>query len=441
MGDRCGECGAINRPGARYCGRCGHELWEANQSPLAEMLAADARERGLCPACRASVAPGARFCGACGARLMPGAAGRAPDPEYAPGDVHGGRRSAPRAADRSLLWIGLLVFVGVVVAGSVLLLVSRGGTGPKIVAQGRTSAGAVQTPAATLPAEATPGATSAPNPTPAPTLTLPPLALAPADPSDEMTTAAIQRAIDGLPGGTSAVVVVGDTVVARDPEREVPAASLIKLAIAAEVLHQIDVGRVPETRRITVREEDIVGGTGILHDQAGQSYTVVELVEIMLRHSDNTAGNILIDLVGGFDPVNAYSQRLGLTNTRLNRKFLDTEAQARGIENVTTAQDVAMYLVLLSEGRIVDRSASDLILRALEERGRSERRWLLTDVPASSPAAHITGLLAGVRNDAVLGTSRLGPYLAVVLAQGDDEEALERLLSEAGAAIHEVLAG
>jgi class 3 adenylate cyclase len=47
----CQECGFDNPPEARFCGRCGDELWRA------------------CPACGTVVAPGLAFCTACGEAL------------------------------------------------------------------------------------------------------------------------------------------------------------------------------------------------------------------------------------------------------------------------------------------------------------------------------------------------------------------------------------
>jgi len=55
----CASCGAVNRPGAKFCSECGSAL------------------AVTCPQC-GSPASGGRFCSDCGAVLTPAAAGPSP---------------------------------------------------------------------------------------------------------------------------------------------------------------------------------------------------------------------------------------------------------------------------------------------------------------------------------------------------------------------------
>jgi beta-lactamase class A len=251
----------------------------------------------------------------------------------------------------------------------------------------------------------------------------------------------VERSLNSLPGAASGAFIRGDQVVARDADRVAPTASIIKLFIAGTIYEQLAAGRLQPGETLTVRQSDVVGGTGILLTQVGSTHTLEEMVEIMLLHSDNTASNMLIDRLGGFAPVNRFIDGQGLTgNTRLNRKLLDTEAQRQGRENTSTARDVAAYLQRLLRGEVVNATASARILGILRQRGQTDRDWLLRNFPADVGGAHISGILPGVRNDAVLMTGDAGPYILVVFVQQGDEAAAERAIARVGREIHDAAA-
>ena len=85
---------------------------------------------------------------------------------------------------------------------------------------------------------------------------------------------------------------------------------------------------------ILIGEDDfIVGGTGILQNNPGQRLTLRELTDTMLAYSDNSAGNLLLDRLGGFASINALAADLSLTDTSMARLFMDFEARDRGEDN------------------------------------------------------------------------------------------------------------
>jgi beta-lactamase class A len=310
------------------------------------------------------------------------------------------------------------------------------GTGGTPSPAGTAIAALTPAPPALQPTSA-PSPISAATPPSAPSLTAPaqltagPTPAAPATPPlAAQGSVAAERALAALPGTTSAIVVAGGVATGRDAERRMPAASLIKLFIAGETYRQVAAGQLGLTDRFTVRQSDVVGGTGILQRQVGATYTLDEMVEIMLVESDNTAANMLIDRLGGFAPVNGFITGLGLSEgTRLNRRLLDTAAQARGVENTTTARDVASFYEQLRAGQVVNPTASRRIVDILARRAGRDRNWLLLDLPPGAGVAHINGTNPGVRNDAAIITGEAGPYILVVLVQHADEAAAERAIA------------
>ena len=100
-----------------------------------------------------------------------------------------------------------------------------------------------------------------------------------------------------------------------------PTASMIKLPIQVELMRQVEAGHRRLDEVLEVREEDRVGGSGVLrHLSAGLRLPVRDLAFLMMNVSDNVATNILIDLVGR-ENVNRMLQAEGLGAIELRNKI------------------------------------------------------------------------------------------------------------------------
>src|ERR1700733_12685642 len=98
----------------------------------------------------------------------------------------------------------------------------------------------------------------------------------------------------------------------HNADRRFIAASTAKIPIMIELFHQIDAGKHTLDERFTLRAADRAQGSGIMvHLHEGMEFTVGDLVFLMISISDNTATNVLIDLVGQAE-VNATMRRLGM---------------------------------------------------------------------------------------------------------------------------------
>ena len=135
-------------------------------------------------------------------------------------------------------------------------------------------------------------------------------------PSGTALEATAYRSILSLPGTSSGVFARLDApydYAADDPDLVLPAGSLIKLPIAGATYEQVVQGRWKLGDTFTLTAANRTEGTGIIKDRPiGTTYTLEQVVEIMLLYSDNTAANMLIDRFGGFGPIDDFSVRLGL---------------------------------------------------------------------------------------------------------------------------------
>ena len=213
------------------------------------------------------------------------------------------------------------------------------------------------------------------------------------------------------------------------------AASLIKVPLAIAVLDTIVAqAAFGLDTPIMLREADRVDGTGgVDAAPAGTSKTVRELIGHALRESDNTASNLLIELVG-IERVNGWLQAHGL-HTRLRRKFMDFDALAAGRDNTTSASDMCAIMQ-----HVVQHERYALLLHDLQRSVGNGK--LEVGLPLGVPIAHKVGDLPGVEHDAGIVFTPRGVYIIAVLGvELPDVEGARRTIVEVSRVVWEMMAG
>ncbi len=208
-----------------------------------------------------------------------------------------------------------------------------------------------------------------------------------------------------------------------------PAASLIKVPVLVEAFAQIDAGLLRPDDTFVLRESDKTGGSGILrYCAAGTVWTARDLLRLMIVKSDNTATDMLLARLG-MARINARMRRLGLTATRVRRKILDYAALRRGIENTTTAYEMARLLQLIHTGRAASPASCRAMLDILLAQEYNDRIPRL--LPAGVAVAHKTGTMHRLTHDAgIVYTPDGGAFSITVLVQGLEETGGETLIAQ-----------
>jgi beta-lactamase class A len=100
-----------------------------------------------------------------------------------------------------------------------------------------------------------------------------------------------------------------------------PTASLIKVAVLAELYRQAQEGKVKLTDRVTLRKADKVPGSGVLtdHFSDGAEFSLRDAARLMIAFSDNTATNLVLERIG-IKSVNKCMEEWGFPETRINAK-------------------------------------------------------------------------------------------------------------------------
>ncbi len=195
-----------------------------------------------------------------------------------------------------------------------------------------------------------------------------------------------------------------------------PSASLIKLPILAAFWAAVEAGRLDPAERVSVPAEARVEGTGVLKALApGLQPTWSDLATLMITVSDNVATNLVIDRLG-MEAIQAWIDKAGLAETRLERRMMDRAAMSTGRGNWTSAADMETLVSAVAAGTCVSSEASRQMQRALEAQQIQDR--LPRRLAEGVRAANKTGNIADVIHDAGIVTFPGGTLVIAALTQG-----------------------
>jgi beta-lactamase class A len=169
-----------------------------------------------------------------------------------------------------------------------------------------------------------------------------------------------------------------------NPNTEFSAASTIKIPLISLLLIQSKSGLINLKGQVEIDRANRVGGTGVIKE-LDRSFkpTILDLAKLAIIVSDNIATNQLIDIVGGPESVTEFCNKLGLNNTKLQRKMMDIEAMKSGRDNITTAGDMGYLLKLLANNQIDSEEVSGSVVNIMK--GQQLRQKLPYLIPALEP--------------------------------------------------------
>ena len=225
----------------------------------------------------------------------------------------------------------------------------------------------------------------------------------------------------------------GETV-AVNADLRFPTASVIKAAVMVEAFQQIADSRLRKDQLVTLREEDKVGGSGVLHSlRAGSQLSVSDLLYLMIAISDNTATNLLVGLVGTKN-VDDRMVAYGLPLTRLYRPtfrggkpdVFPEEEKEYGLGS-STPREMTRLLERIARGQAVSPGASAEMVALLgkqQDRDMIPRRLPEADgvVVASKSGTDSRkgsdGVERAIRNDVAIVSTPRGRYVIAIFTQG-----------------------
>jgi beta-lactamase class A len=272
-------------------------------------------------------------------------------------------------------------------------------------------------------------------------------ALVPAQaPSDGARLASLRERIIArvarAPGAFAGVLyapVGGPPRVELDADAMFHAASTMKVPVMIEVFRRVDAGALSLDQPVLLVNQfgSIVDGSpyaldagddsdSLMYTKIGRRVSVRDLVEHMITRSSNLATNEVITLVGAPE-VTATARALGARTIRVLRGVEDGKAYERGLNNMTSARDLAALLAAIQQGRAASPASSDSMLAILKRQQFNEA--IPAGLPPGTPVAHKTGSITAHMHDAaIVYPPGRDPYILVVLTRGIPDEKVARTL-------------
>lgn len=220
--------------------------------------------------------------------------------------------------------------------------------------------------------------------------------------------------IDGVVGYAIKNFKTGETFVLNEND-VFPQASSIKVHILVELYRQSSAGKIDLRNLVPLTKDHQVGGGQILEHltPSAVTMTVRDYAVFMMVQSDNSATNLLINLVG-MQNVNGFLESVGAKKTRLQRVMMDYKAAAEGRENIGTPAEVLSILEKLYRKELLEPEATDdmLSIMTIEKDGP-----LRSGIPWEVKLANKEGEIEGVRCDVGIVFLAGAPYGICVMTK------------------------
>ncbi|WP_280821845.1 class A beta-lactamase [Pseudaminobacter soli (ex Li et al. 2025)] len=227
------------------------------------------------------------------------------------------------------------------------------------------------------------------------------------------------------------------------PDERFPLASTFKALVCGAVLAKVDAGEEDLSRTILYGPEALVTYSPVTEKHAGRGMTVGDLCDATITLSDNTAGNLLLDSIGGPEGLTDFLRRTGDAVTRLDRWEPELNQALPGDQRDTTSPRA----MLATMERLL---FSDLLTPA--SRAQLEK-WMIADqvadelIRASLPEGWTIGdkTGAGERGSrsivAVIRPPYGDPWLAAIYLTGNEADLKTRndAIAKIGAAMVETI--
>jgi len=192
------------------------------------------------------------------------------------------------------------------------------------------------------------------------------------------------------------------------------AASLMKLPLIYAFYQQVELGEIDPDEQYSLKEGDKVDGTGSVYLQpAGTVYTLRDLVVLLGKQSDNTAQNVLVEILGE-EKIQAAIVDIGMERTSYD-------------SGETTPQDVATFWQKLATGQILTATHSQEILDSLTDTIFEEQ--IPAGLPEGVRVAHKVGVDEKTLHDGgVVFTDQ--PFVLVLKSKDVDISVAKELFPE-----------
>jgi beta-lactamase class A len=248
----------------------------------------------------------------------------------------------------------------------------------------------------------------------------------------DSTLATIEARIGREPGaqvGLAYMDLGSSDTIFLNADTSFHAASTMKVPVMIELFRRASAGAFAMNQPLLIVNQfsSIVDGSpysldpgsdsdSSLYRRIGQRVRVDSLLRLMITRSSNLATNTLIELVGA-NTVTRTMRSLGAQRIEVLRGVEDGKAFDKGMNNTTTARDLAIILRAIEEGRAAPAAATQEMRDILLAQEFNEK--IPAGLPPGMRVAHKTGEITAHSHDAaIIYPPGRHPYVLVVLTRG-----------------------
>jgi beta-lactamase class A len=250
----------------------------------------------------------------------------------------------------------------------------------------------------------------------------------------QQEVATVERRVGGRIGVFAAARGGGASVEYRADER-FALCSTFKWVLAAQVLARVQRGELRLDQRVPLTRADLIDNSPVALAHAAEgSLALEELLRAAIVVSDNTAGNLLLRLVGGPSSFTEFVRSLGDGTTRLDRFEPFLNANEGDSRDTTSPRAMVRLLdtLLFGDALTTENSARLLAWLRASETGKGRIR---AGLPVSWSVGDKTGTgERGACNDVAVARPPGRPSMLLAVYLSDSQAAVP----EREAAIAEV---
>jgi len=263
--------------------------------------------------------------------------------------------------------------------------------------------------------------------------------------SQSNNTDLLRKKIDLIVFGKQAVVGVsiignnGKDTLSLHGNRQFPMQSVFKFHIALAVLAEIDKGKLSLEQKIEIGKSDFLPEDfwSPLRDENpdGGTFTIKKLIQYSVSHSDNSACDILIRLIGTPKTVEEYIKKCGIADIQIT--FNEKNMQANWdnmFQNWTTpiAASETIKLFYENKSHLLSKSSHVFFWQTNIETTTGKKR-IKGQLPKGTVVAHKTGWsgtnketgLTGALNDIGIVFLPNGTYFILSVFVSESKENFE----------------
>lgn len=197
--------------------------------------------------------------------------------------------------------------------------------------------------------------------------------------------------------GVSIIGNKGKDTISLNGDKHFPMQSVFKFHIALAVLAEVDKGNLSINQKVEIKKEDLLPEDfwSPLRDEYpnGGVFTIAELIQYSVSHSDNTACDELIRLIGTPKTVETYFKKNNINDIQITYNEEQMQAKWENMfQNWTTPKAASQTLKLFYEnkGNLLSKSSYDFFWKTNKETTTGKSR-IRGQLPAETIVAHKTG--------------------------------------------------